>query len=144
MREGLIEKIEKLYYEVRNIPYHNPKEFSMFVMRSNEELYPSDSDVGKHYSHIFSRKKTPYFKGFRGRYKIWDDEILPAYYGLGLEEIAKEDGLKIKSSNHFLRSKIKIKGKGINLKIWSPRFSTLFSFLFGNRIKARLRSKKKN
>lgn len=150
MREELAEKIEKLYYAVRDIPYHNPEKFTTFVLRSKEEPFLKSNeeqslykDGGRHYSHIFTRKKTPYFKGFKGRYGMWDDKILPAYYGSGLEEITKEDDLKINISNHFLKSKIRIKGKDIYLRIWSPIFSTIFSFLFGNRIKARLKKKNK-
>lgn len=136
MQEESIEKIENFYDFIKNMPNENPEEFNVINSRFKKTY-------GK-YSNLFqthlSAARGRYFRGLYGRTNLWKDKILPEYYEMNLERIAEKEGLDFKVSNHFFRSRLSLNGSDeIKLDVWSPKFSTPLSFIFGNMVKAKLK-----
>ena len=80
------------------------------------------------------------YYGFSGRIKMWREVILPFYHQMRLQEMAREGGLEVRTSNHFFRSRIVITDRQNHYKlvIKSPRFASLMSHWFGNLVRAKL------
>lgn len=131
MTEEYIDRIGRFYNTVRRLPNQFPDYF-------NEINSSAKKDFGtKYHVHISATTDSDYRWGPKKRMDLWRERILKEYDSQGLEDIIKENGLKVEISNHLLQSKLSLTdGKRISLDIWSPKFSTLLSPLFGNRIKA--------
>ena len=133
------EKIEDFYEFIKNLPHEEPENFSLITSGFKQK---NCGDYDKVFYTSFVAANRNYFCGLKKRTKIWKEKILPEYNSLSLEQISEENSnLSFKVSNHFFRSRLNIKQKdSFNLDVWSPKFSTLASCIFGNMVKAKFKT----
>ncbi len=133
----LTEIAENFYNTIKNLPNKHPEELNL-ISSGFEEILGEYSKL-MYTSFITTHK---YSKGIKGRLCLWKDYILPEWYNLSLEKNAEEEKLEVKISNHLFKSRLSINGSNdVKLDVWSPKFSTILSSIFGNRIRAELRKK---
>lgn len=141
---GYIDKIVNFYNSIRNLPYTEEDRdkfntLSSRVKRRNvwEKFYVYIRTTDENSEHFF---------GSCGRMKMWHDKILSEYHKLNLEGEVEKEHLNVKIYNGFFRNRLKMKDKfnTIKLGIWSPYLSTLWTFIPGNKIKAKLKRIRKS
>ena len=131
-----IERIESLYQAIAKLPVAHPEEFNLF----SSGFKRTDGEYNNIYSTSFFATSEKFSRGYKGRINLWKDYIIPEWAKSSLAEIAEKEGLSFKISDHFFKSRLSVRGnKDIRLDIWSPKGSTLLSFLFGNEVKAKFR-----
>ena len=119
-----------LYDSVRDAPNSEGNLFKLLALKAG---------VNANYSYIGAYREA--YRGVRGRLALWRDLILPKYYELGFEEMARKGDLGTSVSNNFFRSGMRMSNNQVELLIRSPKFSTIFSHIYGERIKATLKKK---
>ncbi len=133
MTEEFTTELDELYLKVRNLPASDPEEFKTFSIKRKQ--------YGKrgYFSSLITNVKK-YFRGFFGRVKMWNEKILPACYEFPELKLAKENNLETKVTNTFFRSRMEIfdKKNKRKLTIYSPLFSSILSYFFGNMVKIKL------
>ncbi len=101
--------LEDLYKSIRDIPYNEDSEgLKIIGSKSNPRIKKVK---------LAAEKRERYRRGWESRLDIWENEILPRYYGMEIED---EYSLKSKACNNVFLSKIKVKNETENLKVWTP------------------------